>query len=151
MHDYRRVLAVVDFSDLGRAVARRALVLAAADGVNLAFLHLVAADVCMDGGYPAPSRHERARAYEQAALTRLAFLSATLSSRMPELLARCGHPKDDFADCVTNWRPDLVVAGHPAAYLDGRHDLLTLGRASSTGPGRLKRLLGGLISPVTYA
>lgn len=54
MHDYRRVLALVDFSDAGSTVARRALNLARLEGAELAFLHLINPDPSLDGGYPPP-------------------------------------------------------------------------------------------------
>ncbi len=149
MHDYRRILALVDFNDAGSAVARRALKLARLGQAELAFLHLIAPDASLDGGYPPASRQANKQGFEQAALRRLAFLGATLGADEAALLARYGQPACSFADCMAEWRPDLVVAGVDPGYLSGRHDLLTLGQ-SGAGSGRLARwlhalTLGGLI------
>jgi len=128
MHSYRRILALVDFSDAGAAVVRRALGLARLEGAELAFLHLIPPDPTPDGGYPAPGPKAQAEGFERAALRRMEFLRATLGADGVELLARYGHPARGFADCITQWHPDLVVAGDNPGYLGGRHDLLTLGR-----------------------
>lgn len=150
MHDYRRVLAVVDFTETGAAVARRAQKLARLDRAELAFLHLIAHESDLDGGYPQPSRGACKTGYEQAALRRLNFFSASLGMEAgdAELWARYGHPARAFADCVSAWRPDLVVAGDDPGYLGGAHDLLMLGRVS-TGGGIVKRILGHILSPAS--
>lgn len=136
---------MVDFED-ARA-ARRALNLARAMGAELAFLHLVAPDPALDGGYPPPSRAELARGFEAAAQRRLAFLSSSLNAEDTTLLSRYGPPEQAFADCLADWLPDLVVADADPGYLGGRHDLLLLGQ-----PRRdkcwLKRLLGQVLAPV---
>lgn len=128
MHNYRRILALVDFSTDGATVARRALRLARMERAELAFLHLIPPDTALDGGYPAPGPNALAEGYEKAALRRLTFLRATLEADGVHLLARYGHPAGGFADCISQWRPDLVVAADNPGYLGGRHDLLTLGR-----------------------
>ena len=146
MHDYRRILAVVDFSDTGSAVARRAVKLARLGRAELAFLHLIEPDTGLDGGYPSPSRSASEQGFEQAALRRLAFLAANLDAGEAQLLARYGKPRDAFAASIANWRPDLVVARDDPGFLGGRHDLLTLGR--STGAGKVKRFLHQLMAPI---
>lgn len=148
MHDYRRILALVDFSNTGTAVARRAIKLARMDRAELAFLHLIGPDAGLDGGYPQPSRKECKTVYEQAALRRLAFFSANLgvNSGDAALWAHYGHPGRAFSDCVSAWRPDLVVADSDPGYLGGPHDLLILGHAS-TGGGLVKRMLKHIFSP----
>ena len=143
---YRRILALVDFSDTGPAVARRALNLARLEGAELAFLHLIDPDPSLDGGYPPPTLKEQAQGFEQAALRRLTFLRANLGADSAKLLARYGQPAHSFADCVADWRPDLVVAGDDPGYLGGHHDLLTLGRKHGHSGG-LKQLLRGFMAP----
>ena len=146
MHDYRRILALVDFSETGTAVARRALNLARLGQCELAFLHLIAPDPSLDGGYPPPSRSEYRQGFEQAGLRRLAFLAANLDAGEAHLLARYGQPGEAFADGIAEWRPDLVVAGDNRGYLGGRHDLLTLGR--SGGENGVKRFLSQFMAPL---
>lgn len=145
MHDYRRILALVDFSEAGTKVAQRALKLARLGQTELAFLHLIEPDPCADGGYPAPSRGDCEQGYQQAALRRLAFLKATMAADDVQLLARYGQPAHDFAACVADWRPDLVVAGDDPGYLGGRHDLLILGRPARVDG--LRRLLRPFMAP----
>ena len=145
MHDYHRILAVVDFSESGLAAARRALNLARLGRAKLAFLHLIEPDAGLDGGYPPPGRQEARQAFEQAGLRRLAFLAANLAVEEAELLARFGHPGEGFALSIAEWRPDLVVAGDDPGYLGGRHDLLILGLA--TRGGRMMRLLRTFLVP----
>lgn len=145
MHDYRRILALVDFDDT--RVAHRALNLARAMGAELAFLHLIAPDPALDGGYPIPGRAELASGFEEAAKRRLDFLRASLQGDGTALLCRYGPPAQAFADCLAEWRPDLVVAGADPGYLGGRHDLLLLGQPASDR-GWLKRVLDQLMAPV---
>jgi nucleotide-binding universal stress UspA family protein len=145
MHDYRRILALVDFSESGTAVARRALKLARLGQTELAFLHLIEPDPGLDGGYPSPSGKACQRDFEQAALRRLAFMAANLGAGEAELMARYGRPRDAFANGIAAWNPDLVVAGDDPGYLGGRHDLLTLGRSTNTG--KLKRILHQFMAP----
>jgi nucleotide-binding universal stress UspA family protein len=145
MHDYRRILALVAFSETGTAVARRALSVARLGRAELAFLHLITPDPSLDGGYPPPSRRECEQGFEQAALRRLVFLAASLGAGEARLLARYGQPRATFSDSIADWRPDLVVAGDDPGFLDGRHDLLTLGR--SREEGTLKRYLRQLLVP----
>ena len=145
MPEYRRILVLVDFEDT--RVARRALNLARAMGAELAFLHLVPPDPSLDGGYPPPGRAELARGYEAAALRRLAFLRDSLDAGDTTLLSRYGLPEQVFADCLADWRPDLVVADADPGYLGSRHDLLLLGRSHDSG-GWLKRLLSQILAPV---
>ncbi len=146
MHEYRRILAVVDLDSTGARVARRAFNLARAMDAELTFLHLAKPDPNPDGGYPRPGHAELARAYETAALRRLAFLSGELHAGETALLARYGVPAQGFASVVADWEPDLVVADTDPGYLDGRHDLLLMGRRN--GPrGWLKRVLEQLFSP----
>jgi nucleotide-binding universal stress UspA family protein len=144
MHEYNRILALVDFDDT--RVARRAINLARAMGAELSFLHLIPPDPSLDGGYPPPSRAELARGFETAAQRRLAFLSSSLDAENTTLLCRYGPPEQAFAECLADWRPDLVVADADPGYLGGRHDLLLLGQAS--GGGWLKRLLNQILAPV---
>jgi nucleotide-binding universal stress UspA family protein len=146
MHDYRRILALIDLSKEGAAVARRALHLARLGGAELVFLHLVEHDPVLDGGYPPPGRDVERSAYEQAALRRLKFLADGLDAKEAVLQARFGQAAQGFADCIADWQPDLVVVAQDPGYLSGRHDLLTLGRASAGG-GRLVRLLRDLLLP----
>lgn len=145
MHDYRRILALVDFSEAGTAVARRALNLARLGGTELAFMHLIEPDPGLDGGYPPPSHRQCEQGFEQAALRRLAFLAANLGAGEAELLARYGRPGEAFASGIAAWRPDLVVAGDDPGFLGGRHDLLTLGRSASIG--RMQRFMRQLFIP----
>lgn len=148
MPNYHRILALVDFSDAGAAAARRALSLARMEGAELAFLHLIPPDASPDGGYPAPGSKVQAESYEQAALRRLAFLRANLEADGAELLARYGYPARGFSDCISQWCPDLVVAGDDPGYLGGRHDLLTLGRGS--GPmGGIRQWLRRFMVPAS--
>ncbi|MDD5391131.1 MAG: universal stress protein [Gallionellaceae bacterium] len=151
MRDYRRILAVVDFSDSGQAVARRALALARLGQAELALLHLIEPDATLDGGYPPPSRAASQQAYEAEALRRLNFLAANLAAGDAKLLARYGQPRRAFADCVATWQPDLVVADHNPGYLHGGHDLLTLGQAKHGAGGRLIRLIQHFLAPTGYA
>ncbi|HNQ05206.1 MAG TPA: universal stress protein [Thiobacillaceae bacterium] len=140
MHDYRRILALVDFTHAGTSVARRALGLASLEGARLAFLHLIPPDPALDGGYPGPGRQTEAREFEQAALRRLDFLRGTLGAGEVELLARYGQAHRGFADGIRHWQPDLVVAEYDTGYLGGRHDLLTLGhRPARNGLARMLR------------
>ena len=145
MHEYRRILALVDLDDI--RVARRALNLARAMDAELAFLHLIPPDPSLDGGYPLPGRAELARGLEEAALRRLAFLSGSLQGDGTALLCRYGPPEQAFTDCLAEWRPDLVVAADNPGYLGGRHDLLLLGQPTRGG-GWLKRLLNQLLAPI---
>ncbi len=151
MRDYRRILAVVDFNESGRAVARRAFSLARLGGAELALLHLIEPDASLDGGYPPPSRAEIKNSHETEALRRLTFLAANLDAGEAKLLARHGQPRQAFVDCIAEWKPDLVVAGGNPGYLGGRHDLLTLGQANSGVGGRLLRLLQAFIMPAGYS
>jgi nucleotide-binding universal stress UspA family protein len=146
MRDYRRILAVVDFNEPGRAVARRASSLARLGEAELLLLHLIAHDTSLDGGYPPPSRTASQQSYEAEGLRRLKFFAASVDANGAILHARYGQPRSAFADCVATWQPDLVVADHDPGFLGGRHDLLTLGRAANGG-GRLLRLLQYLITP----
>ncbi len=129
-HSYRRILALVDFSDSGRQVARRALKLARLEDAKLAFLHLIPLDAQGDGGYPRPAHQDQARAFEQAAMRRLDFLRTSLDAGEVELLARYAPPNQGFANCIATWAPDLVVTQDDPGFLDGGHDLLILGRKS---------------------
>jgi nucleotide-binding universal stress UspA family protein len=149
MHDYRRILALVDFSDAGIKVAQRALKLARLGRAELTFLHLISPTPTLDGGYPSPSRKACEQNFEQAAVRRLAFLSSNLGEAgMGEvvLLARYGQPARSFAEIVSGWRPDLVVAEADPGFLDGRHDLLILGRQKDER-GLMKRVLHLLLTP----
>jgi len=150
MRNYLRILAVVDFTDNGRAVARRALSLARLGQAELALLHLVEPDTGLEGGYPPPSRAASQQSYETEALRRLNFFAANLGAGEAKLLVHYGQPRRAFADCIAVWRPDLVVADNDPGYLGGRHDLLTLGR-SNNGGGRLIRLLQHFLAPAGYA
>jgi nucleotide-binding universal stress UspA family protein len=146
MRDYRRILAVVDCNETGRAVARRALSLAQMGEAELLLLHLIPPDTSLDGGYPPPSRKASQQSYETEGLRRLKFFAASLDAGEAILQVRYGQPRSAFADCIAVWQPDLVVADNDPGYLGGCHDLLTLGRAPSAG-GRLLRLLQHLITP----
>jgi nucleotide-binding universal stress UspA family protein len=146
MRDYRRILAVVDFNEPGRTVARRALSLARMGEAELLLLHLIPLDTSLDGGYPPPSRKASQQSYEAEGLRRLKFFAASLDADKVVLQARYDQPRSAFADCIAAWQPDLVVADHDPGFLGGRHDLLTLGRAPRGG-GRLLRLLQHLIAP----
>lgn len=146
VRNYRRILAVVEFSDTGAAVIRRAHNLARLEGAELALLHLVAPDPTPDGGYPPPSRLELEQGFEQPALRRLAFLKGTLGVDKAELFARYGQPERGYEACIAHWQPDLVVAGDDPGYLGGRHDLLTLGRTGSHR-GVLRQLLRWFMVP----
>jgi nucleotide-binding universal stress UspA family protein len=150
MHDYRRILAIVDFTDSGRAVARRALGLARLGQAELLFLHMIEPTAELDGGYPPPSRKACKQSYEAEALRRLDFLAANLGAGEAELLARFGQPRRSYADCIAAWQPDLVVADSDPGFLGGRHDLLTLGRSHTSG-GRLLRLLQHFLAPAGFS
>lgn len=145
--NYRRILALVAFDDTDTAVVRRAHGLARLEGAQLALLHLVPPETSLDGGYPPPSRRELAQGLEQAALRRMAFLKATLGVDAAELLACHGQPRQGFDACITQWQPDLVVAGDDPGYLAGHHDLLTLGRKDRR-QGRFMKLVRGLALPL---
>lgn len=151
MRDYRRILAVVDFSDRGRAVARRALALARMGQAELALLHLIEPDTALEGGYPPPSRAANRQGYETEALRRLDFLAANLAAGDVKLLARYGQPRSAFADCIATWQPDLVVADDNPGYLRGSHDLLVLGQRAGGAGGRLLRLIQHFFAPAGYA
>jgi CheY-like chemotaxis protein len=60
-------------------------------------------------------------------------------------LTRYDHPPSAFADVVSAWRPDLVVAGDDPGFPGGRHDLLTIGRRSEDRG--LLRHVQGFLSP----
>lgn len=146
MSEYRRILAVVDFDDAGARAARRAFNLARSMDAELALLHLVEPDPNPDGGYPPPSRVELAHGYESAALRRLAFMSGSIGADGGTLLARYGAPAQNFAAVVGDWHPDLVVAASDPGFLDGRHDLLLIGRQNGRR-GWLRRWLDHLLAP----
>lgn len=143
MHEYRRILAIVDFSGPGALAARRALKLARMGNAELAFLHWIQPDLAVDGGYPAPSHAATRRAYEDGAQRRLRFLAGHLDADDTTLLTAYGASSQTVAEAISAWAPDLVVAAEEAEHLCGRHDLLTLGRARAGG-GRLARLVKGL-------
>jgi len=149
MHEYRRILAVVDFTDSGRAVARRALGLARLGQAELLLLHLIEPTADLDGGYPQPSRKTSQKSYEAEGLRRLDFFAATLGADEAILQVRFGQPRAAFVDCIAAWRPDLVVADNDPGHLGGRHDLLTLGRGHNSG-GRLMRLFLHLIGSASF-
>jgi nucleotide-binding universal stress UspA family protein len=147
MHDYRRILALIDLSEQGTAVARRALQLSRQEGAELAFLHLIEPDPTLDGGYPAPGREVERSAYEQASLRRLKRIADGMDAGEVALLAHFGQPAVGFAASIEQWRPDLVVVARDPGYLSGRHDLLTMGQANAGG-GRLANLFRGLLQPL---
>lgn len=144
MHDYRRILALVDFDALGERVARRAASLARSSQADLGLLHWIQPDTGFDGGYPPPSLAEQHQGYEQAALRRLGSMAGKLESVDPELLAVFGHGRSTLIDRVAAWSPDLVVVGRDPGGLDQHHDLLTLGQAQGAS-GRLIRAMAGLL------
>ena len=150
MREYRRILAVVDLNEAGRAVAERALALSQLGRCELVLLHLIEPDVGLDGGYPAPSRAVARQGYETEGLRRLQFFAASLGAGEAKLQARYGQPRSAFADCAAAWQPDLVVAAYDPGYLGGRHDLLTLGQAKRSVGGHLLRLLQHLFAPAPY-
>lgn len=137
MHDYQRILALVDFSRDGEKVAWRALRLARMTGAEVAWLHLIDADGQLDGGYPRPSRTSQAQGYEDAARLRLRHLAAALHGDEAILAARYGEAATAYLEYTETWRPDLVIAAADPGYLAGPHDLLLLGKAPR---GMLRRL-----------
>jgi nucleotide-binding universal stress UspA family protein len=149
MPEYRRILAIEDFNDPTHAATRRAIGLARLGGADLALLHLLEPDVGLDGGYPAPSRQEVKRGYEGEALRRLKYLAATLGAADARLIAHYDLSHHGFAETVANWQPDLVVANHDSGHLDGRHDLLILGKQPHWPHGR--GLLRLLMQPIRQA
>lgn len=144
MHEYRRILALVDFDPLGARVAHRAAALARLGNAELALLHWIEPDTQFDGGYPPPSPAEARRGYETAALRRMQFFAGGLDHANPELLAVYGPGRQTLLDRIEAWQPDLVVAGRDPGELGQRHDLLTLGQ-TRRGRGRLIRILRGLL------
>lgn len=145
MHEYRRILAVVDFDDHAAPVVQRAMKLARLERAELILLHLIEPDAALDGGYPVPSRKATGQALEAAALRRLAFLAAHLRADEARLISRCGSAAESFSSCIHEWQPDLVVAETDPGFLAGQHDLLTLGR--SRRGGKLQRWLRTWLIP----
>lgn len=145
MHEYRRILAVVDFNDHATTVVQRAMKLARLERAELILLHLIEPDAALDGSYPLPSRKATAQALEAAALRRLTFLATQLRADAVQLISRCGSPVQNFSSCISEWRPDLVVAESDPGFFAGQHDLLTLGRARRGG--KLQRWLRTWLIP----
>ncbi len=139
---YRRVAALVRFDAFDARVVGKALLIARQNGAALDVLHLIEPDGLLDGGSPVGE----ARAYEQAAERRLAFLAASLGVEEASCHAFFGPCRERLNRYVESAGPDLIVTGEPNRCLPGYCDTLIL------SPGRASRGRGlwhGLRARVT--
>ncbi|AAZ98561.1 hypothetical protein Tbd_2608 [Thiobacillus denitrificans ATCC 25259] len=144
---YRRVLALIGFDADDALVARKAAAFANLNGAELDFLHLIAPDAVLDGGYAGGSPAATASALEQAALRRLQFLAAQCGAGEARCHAVHGPRRQRFTDHLAAREAGLVVTTEPAFCPDGAYDLLVLGRKKSRRGRRILDLLGTLIAP----
>ena len=151
LRPYRRVLALIDFDDLDGLTAEKALLLARLNGAQLDFLHLIAPDGHLDGGYPNGNPQNTARSLEAASLRRLDYLAARLGAGEATCHALHGPLRQSFQKHVEARQPDLVVTGRPRPYLSGTHDVLILSAAQPHGRGKLLAWLMRLFNSQPYA
>lgn len=144
---YRRVLALIGFDADDALVARKAAALAELNGAELDFLHLIAPDAVLDGGYAGGGPAATARGLEQAALRRLRFLAAQCGAGEVGCHAVHGPRRQRFADHVATREVGLVVTTEPASCPAGAYDLLVLGRKKPRRGRRVLDRLGTLIAP----
>lgn len=140
MHDYRRILALLDASGADARVARRAVELARTSGAQLAILHWLPAGAPAQDGGPIGRRPPD----EAAARRRLLRLARQLNAADATLLWPPAPAGQGLAAVVADWRPDLIVTARDPGCLAGRHDLLTLG----AGGRRLVRWLKDLAGQI---
>lgn len=144
---YRRVLALIGFDANDALVARKAAALAHLNHAELDFLHLIAPDALLDGGYAGGSPHATARELEQAALRRLTFLAAQCGAGEARCHAVYGPRRQGFTHHLDARDAELVVTAEPTFCSAGAHDLLVLGRKKPRRARRVLNLLWNLVAP----
>ncbi len=144
---YRRVLALIGFDAADALVARKAAALARLNCAELDFLHLIAPDALLDGGYAPGGPGATAQGLEQAALRRLRFLAAQCGAGEAHCHAVYGPRRQGLAHHLAARGAELVVTTEPAFCPAGAHDLLVLGRQRPGRARRLLNLLGNLLAP----
>ena len=144
LRPYRRVVALICFDARDGVTAEKALLLARLNRAQLDFLHLIAPDGNLDGGYPGGSPSATGRELEAVALRRLDFLAGRLGAGEATCHALYGPERQGFQRYARQWQPDLVVADEHHDFLGGAHDVLVLSGASQQSPrgGLIGRLLG---------
>ncbi|MHB1351901.1 MAG: universal stress protein [Thiobacillus sp.] len=144
---YRRVLALIGFDANDALVARKAATLAHLNHAELDFLHLIAPDALLDGGYAGGSPRATAREFEQAALRRLRFLAAQCGAGEAQCHAVYGPRRQGFAHHLEARDAELVVTAEPVFCPAGAYDLLVLGRKKPRRARRVLNLLWNVVAP----
>ncbi len=112
MQTYRRILALVDLSAKGEAVARRAFQLARAGNAALALAAVVDYTPGFESDHvPFMGPREFREAMLRDVSARLAAMRERVGAAGAEVLVGFGRAPRAVPDMARSWRPDLVLVG----------------------------------------
>jgi universal stress protein A len=119
---YRHILVAADFSDLGRAAARRGRLEARLHGARLGFVHVIEHfPVVVPEHWVAPEDIDPERYYREQAARELAKLAGELGcgDAPQEVVVTAGSAGRAVVELAARQKADLVVAGTHGAWALG--------------------------------
>lgn len=122
MNAYRHILVAADFSELGRAAARRGLLEAKTHGARLAFVHVIEHfPVVVPEHWVAPENIDPESYYREQAARALAELVGELgcADAPQEVVVTAASAGRAVVECAARQKADLVVAGTHGAWAIG--------------------------------